>query len=77
MGGSRGVAASAPPPPGHRRRRRPTHREEVAERDVGEDLVSSVPRALALALSPELLELVQQRPRGAEEEGVLLGDGVV
>lgn len=56
---------------------RATHREEVAERDVREDLVSPVLGALAPALSPELLELLQQRPRGAEEEGVLLRDGVI
>lgn len=42
-----------------------------------EDLVGSVPRALAPALPPELLELFQQGPRGAEEQGVLLRNGVV
>lgn len=55
----------------------PTHREEVTERYVREDLMSSVLRALSLALSPELLELLQQGPRGAEEKGVLLRDGVI
>lgn len=55
----------------------PTHREEVTERYVREDLVGSVLRALTLALPPELLQLFQQGSRGAEEEGVLLGDGVV
>lgn len=55
----------------------PTHREEVTERYVREDLVRSVLRALTLALSPELLQSLQQGPRGAEEKGVLLGDGVV
>lgn len=52
-------------------------REEVAERHVGEDLVSSVLGTLAFALPPELLQSLQQGPRGTEEEGVLLGDGVV
>lgn len=55
----------------------PTHREEVAERDVREDLVGSVPGALTLALSPELLQSFQQGARGAEEKGILLGDGVI
>lgn len=55
----------------------PTHREEVTERYVREDLVRSVLRALTLAFSPELLQFLQQGPRGAEEEGILLGDGVV
>lgn len=39
--------------------------------------MSSVLRTLALALPPELLEFFQQGPCGAEEEGVLLGDGVI
>lgn len=59
------------------RQRGPTHREEVTEGYVREDLVSPVLRALPPALSPELLELLQQGPRGAEEKGVLLGDGVI
>lgn len=33
--------------------------------------------ALASALSPELLEFFQQGPRGAEEESILLRDGVI
>lgn len=44
---------------------------------MGEDLVSSVLGTLTLALPPELLKSLQQGPRGTEEEGVLLGDGVV
>lgn len=55
----------------------PTHREEVTERYVREDLMGSVLCALTLALSPEPLQSFQQGPRGAEEEGVLLGDGVI
>lgn len=55
----------------------PTHREEVTERYVREDLVGPVLRALALALPPELLKLLQQGPRGTKEQGVLLGDGIV
>ena len=35
------------------------HREEVAECYVREDLMRAVLRALALALSPELLKLFQ------------------
>lgn len=54
-----------------------THREKVAECHMREDLVSSVLRTLALALPPELLEFFQQGPRGAEEERILLGDGVI
>lgn len=54
-----------------------THREEVAECHMWEDLVSSVPGALALAVPPEVTQPLQQRPRGAEEQGVLLGDGVI
>lgn len=54
-----------------------THREEVTERYVREDLMGPVLRALALALSPELLKLFQQGPRGAEEKGILLGNGVI
>lgn len=55
----------------------PTHREEVAERDMREDLVGAVPGALTLALSPELLQSFQQGARGAEEKGILLGDGII
>ena len=55
----------------------PTHREEVTERYVREDLVGSVLGALPPALSPEVLKLVQQGTRGTEEKGVLLGDGVI
>lgn len=54
-----------------------THREEFTQRDVREDLMSSVLGALTLALSPELLKLLQQGSRGAEEEGILLGDGII
>lgn len=39
--------------------------------------MSSVLGALSPALPPELLELLQQGPRGAEEKSVLLGDGVI
>lgn len=39
--------------------------------------MSPVLRTLTLALPPELLEVFQQGPRGAEEESVLLGDGVI
>lgn len=53
------------------------HREEVTERYVRKDFMRSVLCALALALSPELLKFFQQGPRGTEEKGVLLGDGVV
>lgn len=42
-----------------------------------EDLVSSVLCTLASALPPELLEFFQQGSRGAEEESILLGDGVI
>ena len=55
----------------------PTHREEVTERYMREDLMGSVLGALPPALSPELLKLVQQGTHGAEEQGILLGDGVV
>lgn len=55
----------------------PTYREEVTERHVREDLVGPVLGALPLALPPELLQPLEQGPRGAEEEGILLGDGVV
>lgn len=39
--------------------------------------MSPVLRTLTLALPPELLEVFQQGPGGAEEESVLLGDGVI
>lgn len=39
--------------------------------------MGSVLRTLTLALSPELLKFVQQGPSGTEEQGILLGDGVV
>lgn len=39
--------------------------------------MSSVLCTLASALSPELLEFFQQGPRGAEEESILLRDGVI
>ena len=55
----------------------PTHREEVTERYMREDLVGSVLGTLPPAFSPEVLKLVQQGTGGAEEQGVLLGDGVV
>lgn len=39
--------------------------------------MSPVLRTLTFALPPELLEVFQQGPGGAEEESVLLGDGVI
>lgn len=42
-----------------------------------EDLMCSILCTLASALSPELLEFFQQGPSGTEEEGILLGDGVI
>lgn len=42
-----------------------------------EDLMSPVLRTLTLTLPPELLEVFQQGPGGAEEESILLGDGVI
>lgn len=54
-----------------------THREEVAERYVREDLMGPVLCALTPALSPEFLKFFQQGPRGTEEKGILLGDRVI
>lgn len=54
-----------------------TDHEELAEGDVGEDIVGLVRATGEAGLLPELHELLEQRPSGSQVQHILSGEMVV